>query len=559
VTLRPEDRTARRQAPRIKQGIEQLEHERILAYKRDSANQLIREASERAKSGTIEDLQTASKLYMQALGLAPDDKDIPELYQKVAGSIAEHNHRLQLDEEQRRKVTVGVGFLDSAKKAVDWNKPLEKELSERQQELRFLLGNIRANDNAKARGKIHETESAIDVLQRRIAENQGRAKKFLEQAIAFAPTSSVVREAVSDFYAERLLYYDKIGNHAEAHATEGLLRAYHDGRYQSLLQNKGTLQLDTDSQDVQCRLLYEGAERTLQEDPHGKIWSLAAGEKIELLAGRYVLMTSEGITRALYVRRGETTVISLPKARRIPAGTIIIPGGSVFDESGVLLEVVPSFALAQYEITCEEYLQFLNDPAITQRIKEKELAGDLRLVPRLVGKSLIQYSLEKGYFFPGMAFNRPYLPRAPISCISGQDVLAFISWKTQREGGEVMWRLPTSSEWQLAAQSGDERLYPWGMRADLTYSATTHGSLSERWCYIAVGSFPRDRTVHGIFDLSGSVSEFVTDSGVIRQAAGGNHRDRQIHSFIVYSRRDVSDSDTEAGVGFRLALSLPND
>jgi formylglycine-generating enzyme required for sulfatase activity len=210
------------------------------------------------------------------------------------------------------------------------------------------------------------------------------------------------------------------------------------------------------------------------------------------------------------------------------------------------------------EITCGEWLEFLNHAASLAAITEAERSGALILVPRLGGLALWERTTDGQYHLPLTVQGTPIEPTWPITCISGNDALAYVRWRCQRD--RLAWRLPTSSEWLMAAQSGDGRLYPWGMRSDMSFSATTQGNTLERWCPLAVGSYPRDRTVHGIMDMSGSVAEFVLDTtGVIRQAAGGSHRDRLAEAFTVYSRRDVSDTSTESGIGLRLALSLTRE
>ena len=109
----------------------------------------------------------------------------------------------------------------------------------------------------------------------------------------------------------------------------------------------------------------------------------------------------------------------------------------------------------------------------------------------------------------------------------------------------------------LAAQGGDGRPYPWGMRADIAFSASALDATQDRWCAHPVGSHPKDRSVQGVFDLGGSVAEMVLVEGFVRLAAGGSHRDRQAESFGVSSTRDVVDGQPDPGVGLRLALTVP--
>ncbi|TVR17652.1 MAG: serine/threonine protein kinase, partial [Planctomycetota bacterium] len=148
-------------------------------------------------------------------------------------------------------------------------------------------------------------------------------------------------------------------------------------------------------------------------------------------------------------------------------------------------------------------------------------------------------------------------PDLPVTGISRHDVDAYIQWRRERDN--LPWRLPSGNEWQVAVQGGDGRRFPWGNLHDaaMCYSYTaapTTSGLVE----LPVGSFPGDRSLHGVFDLAGSVAELVDESWFdhegVSVARGGSFTDREGHRFSFAARRAVDNRLPLNSVGFRLAM-----
>ncbi len=557
LTLRPLDPQTLRQGPRINDGIAQLERANRETLERQKADEFVAKAKEKVAIGDDGNLREASEFYMNALGLVPKDATILTLYKELTTRIAALNQARLNEEVLADKRKVVKLYVDSARKAMEWMKPKEQELNLRLQERRTLENAIRNNVASGQRLQLHKLDQIIDLLKRDLAENQGRAAQFFDKAVVLDAGDDLLRPTIADFYLDRLLEYEASGLISEARIAEMRLRSHHtsgvvDTRIDVVLAGQGWVEAKQNQSPITLQALYEGDDRTLIVNTTAI--DLLAGQELKINHGRYLVRNTLGDIQAIRLRRGERIILHLPAHSPLPENVAYIPAGIVHDSDGLILEELSAFGLSKLEITCGEWLEFLNQPTSLAAIIEAERNGALILIPRLDGVALWKRTMDGQFHLSVTAQGTPIEPTWPITCISGNDAKAYVRWRCQRD--RLSWRLPSSSEWQMAAQSGDGRLYPWGMRSDMSFSATTQVNASERWCSLPVGSYTRDRTVHGILDMSGSVAEFVLDAGVIRQAAGGSHRDRLTEAFAVYSRRDVSDASTESGIGLRLALAL---
>ena len=114
------------------------------------------------------------------------------------------------------------------------------------------------------------------------------------------------------------------------------------------------------------------------------------------------------------------------------------------------------FYVSRLQVTCREYLRFLN------AIARSDLATAQRHAPRRAdGGGPLYRELDGTFFIP----RRPFMgmtwdPNWPVFGVSQVDALAYCRWKGLSDG--VDYRLPTDLEWEAAARGGDGRFYPWG-------------------------------------------------------------------------------------------------
>ena len=174
----------------------------------------------------------------------------------------------------------------------------------------------------------------------------------------------------------------------------------------------------------------------------------------------------------------------------IPAGEFIMGSNPVddgrrgfghgVDEEPRHKVKLDAFYIDQYEVTIEEYREFLDATG-------REWYGDAEDESRY--SSL---PVERD-------FNIPDSGRHPVNYIAWNDAYDFCRWKGKR--------LPTEFEWEKAARGTDGRKWPWGNEFDKTKANVEENSLRRT---AAIGNYPEDKSPFGLYDVSGNVSEWTS-------------------------------------------------
>jgi formylglycine-generating enzyme required for sulfatase activity len=144
---------------------------------------------------------------------------------------------------------------------------------------------------------------------------------------------------------------------------------------------------------------------------------------------------------------------------------------------------VPPLLFGQYEVTVGQYKQFMRETGHGRQVE--------------------------GDGFDGAQDDHPAFG------IAWHDAWAFTVWLSARE--RAVYRLPTEAEWEFAARGGVGNREPWGnepgnARVDGNWGRTTPDDLRRRPPPTSrVGSFPRDRSAFGLFDMAGNVREWCLD------------------------------------------------
>ena len=103
----------------------------------------------------------------------------------------------------------------------------------------------------------------------------------------------------------------------------------------------------------------------------------------------------------------------------------------------------------------------------------------------------------------------------PVVGVSWDDARAFTMWLSGREN--AAYRLPTEAEWELAARGTQGYREPWGNErgragVDANWDRTSFADLKSRVPPVSrVGSFLRDRSPFGAFDMAGNLKEWCLD------------------------------------------------
>ena len=170
--------------------------------------------------------------------------------------------------------------------------------------------------------------------------------------------------------------------------------------------------------------------------------------------------------------------------------------------------------------------------------------------------------MDKAALIKAMVDRQKQLDNLPVAGVNWHDARKYCLWREAR--------LPTEVEWEKAARGPDGLEYPWGNNWDP--SITNTGETGEWEGGIApVGSFKKNKSVYGVYDLSGNVWEWVEDwykpypgsdykteafgekVRVIRGGGGGDGH-YAISYFFRSATRQFAEPEMESDdVGFRCA------
>ena len=554
LDLQPDDGQVWRDIPRLDEGVRRQAQEKVRLANRLKADSFAAEARGLARARGIDELTRAGELYMQALGLVPDDQQLSKAYREVAERQADVVQGLKTAKEAQDLVRASETLVVGAAKALEWARKTARERDKSELERRALETAMATSSDSALRVQLHKVEVDLQNLEREYSALLARTAVLLDQATNQAPGHPPVREGFADYYSQRLLDADERGDQVEAAIIAHRLRSLDDkGRFEELASGKSWAMVPATQPGLTLVRLEEGPDRTLVAT--GAALELTPGKVETLSHGRWLARNGSGTTTAMLLRRGQRYAVTLPTLPVLPADLAFIPRGVLHDDQGRITGEIPHFALARREVTCGEWLEFLNDPATLARSDEAAANGQARFVPVEGGRQLWARA-DDGKFTLIHGESRQVIdPACPVSGLAPRDAQAYVLWRSARD--HLAWRLPTRREWQLAVQGGDGRPFPWGLHPDLGYSTSGFTAPVGKWCVVLVGSRARDCSVQGVFDLAGSVAELTLESEGAWSACGGSWRDRQPEQFRVSSHRPLDERQADPVVGFRLALSLP--
>jgi iron(II)-dependent oxidoreductase len=181
--------------------------------------------------------------------------------------------------------------------------------------------------------------------------------------------------------------------------------------------------------------------------------------------------------------------VATPPAAAAPTGMVEVPAGSfrysctLADDANPVIPypdfskpkeiAVHRFFMDEFPVTNADFVRFLK----ATRYRPPDTANFLR-------------HWTKGHVPRGVE-------RHPVVWVSLEDARAYARW--------VGKRLPTSLEWQYAAQGRDGRSYPWGDTFDSSRCNVGRGHTT------AVDAFPDGASPFGVRDCIGNVWQLTED------------------------------------------------
>jgi len=236
---------------------------------------------------------------------------------------------------------------------------------------------------------------------------------------------------------------------------------------------------------------------------------------------------------------------------------------------------VDEFLIDTYEVTNKAYKEYIsktkrmmpfawvnNGYALDEaKLLDKDVQKLRKLALDYFKLDMDTRVMEKPALIAAMRAYQVKLDLLPVSGVNWFDAKEFCQWRTAR--------LPTELEWEKAARGENGLEYPWGHEWDARITNTGDDGLWDEGL-APVGSYQRNKSPYGAYDMSGNVWEWVSDwyepypgssfesaafgkARVIRGGGGGvGHY--AISYFFRGATRQFSEPEMESDdVGFRCA------
>ncbi|MBP5590843.1 formylglycine-generating enzyme family protein [bacterium] len=163
---------------------------------------------------------------------------------------------------------------------------------------------------------------------------------------------------------------------------------------------------------------------------------------------------------------------------------VLVKAGT-FLYDGKEYEIEKSFKMDVFEVTNGKYAECVEAKACVEPLRKRSL-------------TVLNY------------YGNPFYDNFPVLYINQFEAQNYCNWLGKR--------LPTEFEWMKATWDGEEKTYLWGEERpnyetypDSYYANSAAGyPQMTGWDVVEVGTFPKDKTVGGIMDMSGNVSEWTT-------------------------------------------------
>ena len=556
----------------------------IIIHKSYSTSQDISRLLRQAKQNIeLQNYDEASALYTRVLGIDKKNKQAQQGIQesrelKLSNVISKASTEIENYTSVKRQVA-------ELKEKINQDKELIKGFESWEQKLPYWQ-----------RVKQREQKTIeLGSLASRILE-------LLGVASSIDSSDSRINNLYADFYFEKWKEAIDQENIQDIEYFKSLVRKYDNaGRYKQYLAEKGIINISSSSLGAQIYLFrfkehgeivqngkvflvpvpFSPQQGFLSSEEYQRInnqnspYSILTSDfnligttplNLELSNGSYLLVIKkQGFADAFqpvlldsFDRNvANSGTVNMYTEENVLPGFVYVPGGEFL--SGKQRASVDDFCIGRFEVTVEDYMRFLNDPEIIERVGEE---GNLRYVPRRV-KNLGGY-FEKS----NNKFINNWENEWPIISISWNDANDYCKWLTRQyksRGINVNVRLPSALEWEKAARGVDGRSYPWGNNFDWSFTNGYNTFNHKRTTPDNIGLVVFDQSVYGARDMSGSIMEWLGQEGEFFDAqrrfriiTGGSFANNNPANFLINNTGGLEPNEVSPVLGFRVCYSVKN-
>lgn len=171
----------------------------------------------------------------------------------------------------------------------------------------------------------------------------------------------------------------------------------------------------------------------------------------------------------------------------VPGGRVTLAAGGYLSQPTRL--VVDPFFISRYPVTNAQYRRFVEGGGYIDRQLWSEDGWRLRC--------------REGWRGSRFAGESQWdQPDCPVVGVSWYEAMAYCAWLSRQLGREVT--LPTEAQWQLAAQGGDSRPFPWGYQEPTLELCNWSRFFDQP---TPVDWYPAGASPFGVMGMSGNVWE----------------------------------------------------
>ncbi len=483
------------------------------------------------------------QIVLRALSLDPHARpqDALELAEELGHVQETERLELQVREIAQQRAAQAIAAFDRA--GVE-RKQLE-ELTEKFKKLRQDLQNI---DPSEHRTLVWQSQAQLEQQSRRV-------EHYIVEAVSMARLAldagyKEIRPRLAVFLQTRYLLAEASRDQASLSWYGCHLRRLDEtGQIERWLEQGAAFQVDTRPSGMTATI-----KRAAQNQSTTRLEEVVRRGSTPLVlpempqgSGVCILgSTSQSVRIPFQIQRSKPVSLALDWPRNLIPGFAYISegnflyGGNPLNDEGQPPRLVrlPSFQIAIHPVTCFEYQEWLEE--LATRDPQQAALRQPRLWPN--GPSLFSAAGQR--IFGALA------PYRPITGISLADAHAYANWRSRRDN--ILYRLPSSAEWEKAARGVDGRSWPWGNAFESSFCRQELPGLCD------VGTFPDDCSPYGVQDIASGVMEW-TMTAVKEEPNScylrGGCSALPLHSSPCSSRRPWNPNIPSPFIGFRLATN----